>query len=517
MKDFIKLELDGFNLQPERVYEIAKKISETSLPIKISISAEATDRIQKASSFVQTIIKRNKPVYGINTGFGKFAETSIPTDQLCELQTNLILSHCCGVGPFLDRTLVICAMLIRINVLCRGNSGTRLETINKLITSIENRFVPRVPSQGSVGASGDLAPSAHVIAGLMGYGTAELMVNNQWVEGSSTELLNKIGFELLTLAPKEGLSLINGTQFTAAYACHGLYETKALLDASLLTLALSLEGLRGSHGVFNANVIASHNHPGSSYSAKQLNHWLPSHTEISQSHENCGRVQDPYSLRCAPQVHGAIYEQWSDSKQIICREINCSTDNPLIFAEIEEVRSGGNFHAIHSARVNDSLASALTTLSSICERRIFLAMSPELNAGLPAFLSPNGGLNSGLMMAQVTAAALVSENKSLSFPASVDSIPTSDNKEDHVSMGPIAGKKLASIIENTWSVLGIELLSATQAIHLLRPLRTSNKLEDLLKAFQNLVKPFDKDKYFCTDINKATNFLRTYFYDNKNC
>ncbi len=514
MASTISITLDGESLDPEVLYVVAKKIATTGFPIKILISDSAKNKIRASADFVQNVIKADKPVYGINTGFGKFAEVSISKDKLCELQKNLILSHCCGVGAPFNRTLVFCATLIRLNVLCRGHSGVKLSTVDSLIKAIENRFIAIVPAQGSVGASGDLAPSAHVIAALMGYGQAEWFSGGEWVRGAAKSLLEKANLSVLELAPKEGLALINGTQFTAAYAAHGLHSAKALLDASLLTLALSIEGLKASHGLFNANVIAAHNHPGSVYCAEKLNEWIPSSTEISLSHENCGRVQDPYSLRCAPQVHGALYEEWVDAKKTITHEINCSTDNPLIFVEDGKdgsVRSGGNFHAIHSARVNDKLASCLATLSSICERRVFLAMSPDLNAGLPAFLSPHGGLNSGLMIAQVTAAALVSENKALSFPASVDSIPTSDNKEDHVSMGPIAGKKLYDIIENTWNVLGIELLSAAQALHLLRPLKSSKPIDAFLQKYRKHVSPFDHDRYFADDINAATTFLRNEF------
>lgn len=512
MPALIELTLDGHHLDPETVYRVARQIAETKNPIKLTIAPQAQARIEASANFVQKITQGDKAVYGINTGFGKFAEVSISKDHLCDLQTNLILSHCCGVGALFDRSLVICATLIRINVLCRGHSGVRLATVEKLIASLEKRFVAQVPSQGSVGASGDLAPSAHVTAALMGYGSAELFDGQTWKSGDAKTLLSEAKLSPLELAPKEGLALINGTQFTAAYACHGIVSTKALLDASLFTLALSIEGLRTSHGIFHDNVMQAHNHPGSVYCASELQKWLPGPTEISQSHENCGRVQDPYSLRCGPQVQGAVYEEWLDACKTISLEINCSTDNPLIFVETGSVRSGGNFHAIHSARTNDKLASAITTLASICERRIFLAMSPDLNAGLPAFLSPQGGLNSGLMMAQVTAAALVSENKSLAFPASVDSIPTSDNKEDHVSMGPIAGKKLAMILENTWSVLGIELLGAAQAVHLLSPLKTSPSLATALLRYRQNVPPLDRDRFLATDILNATQFLRSEFY-----
>jgi histidine ammonia-lyase len=505
------LTIDGHSLDSETLYLFAQKLASSNDPVKVIISDSAKENIKKSAHFVEKVILAKKPVYGINTGFGKFAEISINEENLCDLQKNLILSHCCGVGAPFEKVITFCAVLIRLNVLCRGHSGVRLETVNHIVESIEKRFLAVVPSQGSVGASGDLAPSAHVIAALMGHGEAELFENGSWTKGSAQILLERAKLKPLELAPKEGLALINGTQFTAAYAVHGLYSTKALLDASLFTLALSVEGLKGSHGIFNRSVIESHNHPGSTYCAKQLREWLPSPTEISQSHENCGRVQDPYSIRCAPQVHGAVFEEWVDAQKTITSEINCSTDNPLIFVDEGVVRSGGNFHAIHSARVNDKLASVLATLSSICERRVFLAMSPDLNAGLPAFLSPNGGLNSGLMIAQVTAAALVSENKALSFPASVDSIPTSDNKEDHVSMGPIAGKKLFTIIENTWYVLGIELLSAAQAIHLVRPLKSSEKIDSVLKRYHQHVSPIDQDRFFAKDIESATNFLRNEF------
>ncbi|HVJ64428.1 MAG TPA: histidine ammonia-lyase [Bdellovibrionota bacterium] len=514
MSSLCEITLDGHSLEPETLYRVARTLATTNEKVRIKIADAARERIRASADFVKRVIAGDKAVYGINTGFGKFAEVSIAKEKLCDLQKNLILSHCCGVGQPFERSLVFCATLIRLNVLCRGNSGVRPETVDALVASLETRFIASVPSQGSVGASGDLAPSAHVIAALMGYGEAEFFDGKTWRLGDAGELLALAKLKPLELAPKEGLALINGTQFTAAYAAHGLHSAKALLDASLLTLAMSIEGLRASHGIFNRNVVESHNHPGSVYCADKLAAWLPASTAIAESHENCGRVQDPYSLRCAPQVQGALFEEIQDAEETIRLEINCSTDNPLIFVNdgpSGSVRSGGNFHAIHSARVNDSLASCITTLASICERRVFLAMSPDLNAGLPAFLSPEGGLNSGLMIAQVTAAALVSENKALSFPASVDSIPTSDNKEDHVSMGPIAGKKLSMIIDNTWHVLGIELLSAAQALHLLRPLKSSPAIESLLVRYRKEVSPFDRDRYFASDINAATKFLKDEF------
>jgi histidine ammonia-lyase len=496
-----KLVLDGFNLNLKEAYEFSALAQKVDAKFKIEISSEARNRVSKCEDFVSNVVKGTKAVYGINTGFGKFAEVSIPRNDLELLQKNLILSHACGVGPELDRQIVLLMWIIRINILCRGHSGIRLSTIEFIISLLEKGILPCVPSRGSVGASGDLSPSAHASLMLIGEGSVTVphSSGSSFERMTAAEALSKFGFKPISLAAKEGLALINGTQLTSALALIGCAQAKHLLETANFSLALSIEGLRASYAFLDSRVLSNRNQSAASVCGQQIQNHLGSKTEISSSHANCGRVQDPYSLRCAPQVHGAVLADILYSESVIQNEINSSTDNPLLFAEDLACVSGGNFHAIYTSRVCDMLSSALTTLSSICERRIALAMSPE-SSRLPAFLTENGGLNSGLMMAHVTAASLVSESKSLSFPASVDSIPTSDDREDHVSMGPGAGFKFLQIIRNTRQVLAIEILTASQAIRLLRPLKSSNTIEEFLKTLDPVVPKIGADRILSTDI-----------------
>ena len=505
-KRTIEITLDGEHLNPTQLYFFSQAAL-SNRPIKISIAPVARKRIEKAAKWVEKIAAGDDAVYGVNTGFGKFAEVSIGHEKLRLLQRNLILSHACGVGPLLERDIVLCMWIIRLNTIARGNSGARVGTADFIVSLLEKGILADIPSRGSVGASGDLSPSAHATLTLIGEGRSSHFENGKVKHAKSRDILSKYKLKAIDLAPKEGLSLINGTQTTTALALKAAIEGLYLVRVSNLALAMTLEGLRASREFIDMRILRARNQPGCEWVGRDLQNWLGKETSISKSHEDCGRVQDPYSLRCAPQVHGAIYDEVHRALEVIGREVNSSTDNPLLFPEDFASLSGGNFHALYTARVSDSLATALTTLSSISERRTALAMSPE-SSQLPAFLVRDGGLNSGFMMAHVTAAALVSESKSLSFPASVDSIPTSDDREDHVSMGPGAGFKAVQIVDNTRRVLAIEILAAAQAIDLLRPLKTSPALEAVHAKIRAEVKMLSGDRILSDDIQTVERMLK---------
>jgi len=502
----MKITLDGFSLTSKTLWSAALTALDPKDSLKIELAPAAKERIIKAADYVQSIVKGSEPVYGINTGFGKFAEVRIDNQKLRALQRNLIVSHAVGVGTLLGRDIVMAMWILRINVMCRGQSGIRLETLDQLIRLLEIGILADVPSQGSVGASGDLAPSAHATLSLIGEGDCSYPHVGSFVKTTAEEALQNFGLAPWVLDAKEGLSLINGTQLTTAYSVKALIESQNLLETANLSLALSMEALQASHALLDKRIFEVRNQPGATWCADDTRSWLSTPSEIEHDHENCDRVQDPYSLRCAPQVHGAIKDELAQCGEIVERELNSSTDNPLLFADDKESLSGGNFHAIYTARVNDRLASALATLSNISERRVSHMMSRESNRLMP-FLIKEGGFNSGLMMAQVTAASLVSESKALSYPASVDSIPTSDDKEDHVSMGPIAGKKLMTIIENTLNVLAIEVMSACQALDLRRPLKTTTLLESVFATVRKVSPYIDRDRILYIDINAIAKLI----------
>lgn len=476
--------------------------------LKIVIAPEAKARIESASSFVGRIVKGKLPVYGINTGFGKFAEVPINARDLRKLQKNLILSHAAGVGEVLDRRTTLLMWLLRLHTLCLGHSGIRLSTMETIISVLEAGALAEVPSRGSVGASGDLAPSAHATAFFFGEGTATIPNREQncFDRVYAADALEWLNLKPLELAPKEGLSLINGTQLTTALAIIALEKCMMTLENASLALAMSIEGLRASHSIFDERILKARNHPEVSIIGERLKFFLGSSSQIAKSHKDCGRVQDPYSLRCAPQVHGAVLKAIRQTRDVIEAEIHSAGDNPLLFPKDNVSLSGGNFHAIFTARASDQIASAMTTLASISERRIALMMSPE-SSRLPAFLVENGGLNSGFMMAHVTAASLVSEAKTQCFPASVDSIPTSDDKEDHVSMGPNAGFKALQVAELCANVIAIEILAAAQAIDLLRPLKSTPRIETVMKILRKSVPKLEEDRYFAPDILKARDLV----------
>lgn len=501
-----KLILDGDTLDPQKLYEFSKFAWNPKAKFSITLSESARKRVQSASNFVEQIVNTDAPVYGINTGFGKFSEVKIDRKELEELQKNLIFSHACGVGKYLDRDIVLMMWILRLNTICRGNTGVRLSTVDHVIQALEKGLLANIPSRGSVGASGDLAPSAHATLCLLGEGTCTLPEEDRFISLGAKDALIKLQLSPLKLGPKEGLSLINGTQLTTALAIKVLCEGLNLVKTANLALSLSIEGMRASHRIAAEQILNARVHPGAIACGQEIRQWLNGPSQVKDSHLGCHKIQDPYSLRCAPQVHGAILDDLLHANTVLSNEMNSSTDNPLLFPEEALSLSGGNFHAIFPARVNDHLASGLTILSSISERRIAQMMSSS-SSGLPAFLVHKGGLNSGYMMSHVTAAALVSESKSLSFPAGVDSIPTSDDKEDHVSMGPGAGFKAINIVENTRGVLAIEILSSLQAIDLLAPLKTTPKLQRVYNFIRSQIPPLENDRILANEIELVSQMI----------
>lgn len=462
---------------------------------QVELSGGAREAMGASRAVVKQLVEQGTTVYGITTGFGVFSEVAIPPDKVRELQRNLILSHCAGVGPPYPVEVCRAMMILRANALAKGFSGIRPEIVELLVRLHREDIVPVVPSQGSVGASGDLAPLAHLAGLLLGEG----MVWRRGVRMSAAEALEGAGITPVALEAKEGLALINGTQAITAVGGLALLKAQMLLDLADAFAAMSLDALLGTDAAFDPRIHAARPHDGQRIVAARLIGFLEG-SHLRESHRNCGKVQDAYSLRCVPQVHGAVRDAVGFAARTMEIEINSATDNPLIFADEGDVISGGNFHGAPVALACDIAAIALCDLASISERRVERLVNPQLS-GLPAFLVREGGLHSGFMIAQVTAAALVSECKALSHPASVDSIPTSANKEDHVSMGPIAAMKLARIADNVAAVLAIEAFCAAQAIEFHRPLRSSAVLESVVEAIRTRVPFWEADRYLHDDLS----------------
>ena len=439
----------------------------------IALAPDAAERVDRARAVVDRKAQGDEPVYGINTGFGALAETAVPRDALDQLQINLLRSHAAGVGEPLSTCAVRATMALRANVLAKGYSGIRRETLERLIEMLNRGVHPKVPSRGSVGASGDLAPLAHLALVLIGEGEASVSDSAAWLPGRAA--LRAVGIEPVHLGPKEGLALINGTQPSVAIAALALRTAERLARAADVAVALSVDALRGSIHPFESRIHAARPHRGQAVSAENLR-WLLEGSDINKSHEHCGRVQDAYSLRCAPQVHGAARDALAFVATTLTIEANAATDNPMVFADAGEIVSGGNFHGAPVAMAADLLVMAAAQLATISERRADRLVNPALSE-LPAFLTPASGLQSGYMMAQVTAAALVSEIKTLAHPASVDTIPTSANREDHVSMSMGAALKAERALALASRVIAVEILCACQAIDLLAPLTTSPRLQ----------------------------------------
>jgi len=459
-----------------------------------ALAPDAVEKMLRSRSVVERLAAGETPVYGVNTGVGLLADVRVPPADLEQLQRNVVRSHAAGAGEPLHREEVRAMMLIRANVLAKGFSGIRPVVAERLCQMIECGVTPVVPSQGSVGASGDLAPLAHMALVLMGEGEAEFL-------GKRTpggEALRFAGMEPIQLASKEGISLLNGTQAMLAVGCLELARAETLMETAEVVCALTLDALRGTPRAFEQRLHEVRPQTGQVASAARLARLLDG-SEIRASHISCRRVQDAYSLRCAPQVHGAVRDTLAEARRVFSIELNSATDNPLVFDE--EVLSGGNFHGEPLAFQLDYLAIALTALAGISERRIDRLVNPALNEDLPPFLARHAGLESGLMMAQVTAAALVAENRVLATPASSGSITTSGNKEDFVSMGMTAALKWKRVVQNTRAVVAIEALAAARALEFLRPLKTSPALELAREQIRSVCGPFDGDRPPAPDIS----------------
>ena len=471
-------------------------------PVKLNLDAGAIDAINASVACVNNIVAEGRTAYGINTGFGLLAQTRIATEDLQNLQRSLVLSHAAGVGEALDDAMVRLIMVLKINSLARGFSGIRLSVIEALIALVNAEVYPLIPAKGSVGASGDLAPLAHMSLTLLSEGKARWQ--GEWLP--ATDALKKAGLEPITLEAKEGLALLNGTQASTAFALRGLIEAQELFASATVCGALTTEAVLGSRRPFDARIHAARGQRGQIDAATLYRHVLTDSSALSQSHHNCEKVQDPYSLRCQPQVMGACLTQMRQVMDVLLVEANAVSDNPLVFAEEGDVISGGNFHAEPVAMAADNLALAIAEIGSLSERRIALMMDKHMSQ-LPPFLVKNGGVNSGFMIAQVTAAALASENKALAHPHSVDSLPTSANQEDHVSMAPAAGRRLWEMAANTRGVIAVEWLAACQGIDLREGLTSSPLLEQARQALREQVAHYTQDRFFAPDIECATELL----------
>ncbi|TXS96064.1 histidine ammonia-lyase [Parahaliea maris] len=468
-------------------------------PVILSLDSTCHTAIDAAAATVARVLEEGRVVYGINTGFGLLANTRIQPDELEELQRSIVLSHAAGIGSFMDESTVRLMMVLKINSLARGFSGIRREVIEKLITLVNAEVYPAVPRKGSVGASGDLAPLAHMSAVLLGEG--EALYRGERI--SAPRALEIAGLDPVQLAPKEGLALLNGTQASTAFALQGLFAAETALKSATVIGAMAVEAAQGSRTPFDERIHAIRGHRTQQDMAACYRALLLDDSEIGRSHEDCEKVQDPYSLRCQPQVMGACLQQIRFAAQTLLDEANGVSDNPLVFSDSGDILSGGNFHAEPVAMAADMLAIALAEIGSLSERRMALLIDSSLS-GLPPFLVENGGVNSGFMIAQVTSAALASENKTLAHPASIDSLPTSANQEDHVSMATFAGRRLADIFENVAGILAVEWLAAAQGLDFRRPLTASEPLEGAHALLRGAVPFYDKDRYFAPDIAAAT-------------
>lgn len=450
---------------------------------------------------VENIVHKQKIVYGINTGFGPLCTTIISEADTKQLQYNLLTSHSVGMGELLSPEISKMMMVLKVHALAKGFSGVNIETLNRIIWHIDNNVIPCVPSQGSVGASGDLAPLAHLFLPLIGLGEVTVNGNNY----PSQEILNNYGLSPLELGPKEGLALINGTQFIVANAVHFLVRFQNCLDNADLISAIHLEAILGSVKAFDEELHELRPYKGSVYVAKRIRTLLEN-SEINQSHKDCTRVQDPYSLRCIPQVHGAARNAYLHLKDMLETEMNSVTDNPIVFTEDKAI-SGGNFHGEPVALPIDYAALAASELGNISDRRIYLSLDDKI-PGLPKLLMKETGLNSGFMITQYTTAALVSENKSLCYPASADSIPTSLGQEDHVSMGSISARKALRIVDNLEKILGIELFCAAQAFDYRKPLKSGTIIDRCHNLVRSKITFVDHDRILSVDMNAATDIVR---------
>lgn len=470
----------------------------------VSLADEAVDAINSSRQQIEDWVEAGAVIYGVTTGFGEFANVSIGKDGLAALQENLILSHAVGSGNWLSRDVVRAMLILRVNALAKGFSGIRLSTVQTLLDMVNNDIIPAVPEQGSVGSSGDLIPLSHIALALIGKG--RILMPDGSVQPSAN-VLEEANISPVVLGAKEGLALINGTQMMTALGAIATYKAENLVQTADISGALSLEALRGTDNAFDERLHKARGQVGQLQSAEQLRKLIRG-SAIRESHRTGdGKVQDPYSLRCMPQVHGASRDAIDYVKGIVEIEMNSANDNPLVFAEDGEYVEGGNFHGQPMALALDFLCIAVSELANIAERRTERLVNGSLS-GLPRFLTKHGGLHSGLMIAQYNSAALVSENKVLSHPAAVDSIPTSANQEDHNSMGSISARKALKIAQNVETVLAIELLTAAQGIDFLRPLTSSNALEAVHSAIREVVPFMDEDREIYPDVETLVQLVQ---------
>ena len=494
------MEITGLSLTIDDVFKVAHTPG-----LKVSLAAQAKEKMNTSRNYIEKRINAGEVMYGVNTGFGAFSSVRISDAEIEQLQKNLIRSHSIGVGvPFtIEQSRAM--MLLRANALARGHSGIRVTVVEKILEFLNAGIIPVIPCQGSVGASGDLAPLSHLALCLIGEGEA-------WGEDGTIQpvsnILQKKNLKPLELKAKEGLSLINGCQVMTAVGLLELEKGRRLMKLADISGAMSLEALRGSRSAFDPLISLTRPHAGEAKTAANLRKILGEKSGISESHIDCNKVQDAYSLRCMPAVHGAVKDTWNYIAQVLQTEANSSTDNPLVFAEQNKILSCGNFHGMPVAFAMDFAGIVFSSLASISECRVAKLINPAMS-DLPAFLTNNGGLNSGHMIVQVAAAALVSENKVLAHPASVDSIPTSAEKEDHVSMGSIAARKFSSILENATNVISLELLSATQGLDLLKPLKPAAGVQKAYDVIRSQVPYAENDRVFAMDQRKIREMIRT--------
>jgi histidine ammonia-lyase len=516
-----KIVLDGDNLDCETLYTIGYNPS-----VVVELAEESKERIKQSRQIVQDIVDKDAIKYGINTGFGNFATVKIGKDDLSDLQRNLIRSHSAGVGQPLTNERARMLLALRINVLAKGFSGISLSNTEALISALNKNCISYIPSKGTVGASGDLAPLAHMCLGMMGEGKMYNPTTTKYEDAS--KVLHEHGLTPIDLGAKEGLAMINGTQFITSLGAESTFRAHNLARTGDIVAALTLETLMGSNKAFDARIHRARNHSGQQKVAFRMRSLLFDHydpetkqhdqqSEIADSHKGCHRVQDAYTLRCIPQVHGIVHDSVAFSQSIIENELNSGTDNPMVFSDTtssgivgfeEHIVSGGNFHGEYPAKALDYLAIGIHELANMSERRIARMTDTNLS-GLPAFLVRDGGLNSGFMIAHCTASSLVSENKVLVHPASSDTLSTSASKEDHVSMGGMSATKSLTVVENVEHVVAIELLCACQALDFLRPLKTTRALEAVYELVRSKVKFFDKDRHMSPDIEAAHELIRT--------
>lgn len=489
------IEIDGESLRIEDVIAVARNFE------KVRIADKVKEKVDRSRKIIEDIIREGKVVYGVSTGFGELARVRINREDMERLQENLIRSHSCGVGERLRRDLVRAMMLLRANSLVKGYSGVRMDIIEMLVKMLNKKIHPVIPEKGSLGASGDLIPLAYIALAMMGEGKVE--VGNEILDAE--EALKEANLKPIRMKAKEGLALINGTQLCSAYLCFAIVDGENLLKNALIAGAMSLEALKGTDQAFREEIHALRPHQGQLKAARIL--WkLTRDSEIIRSHRNCPKVQDAYTLRCMPQVFGAVFDALDFARKIAEIEINSVTDNPLVL-ENGEVLSGGNFHAQNLALAMDTLSIAISFLGSFSERRIARLVDEKLS-GLPPFLVENSGINSGFMMPHYLAASLVNENKILAHPASIDSIPVSANQEDFVSMGANAGRKLMKIIENTEHIIAIEFLAASQALEFLKPLKPSPSIQKAYEIIRKHVPRLERDRVMDEDIEKVRRLIR---------